>query len=306
MEAFPCLFVLVLRNQVQRLSSYLRRSPEEVDTVHRGETLLQFAIRVQLEECAYVLISAGANIHFRDSSGRNLLWDAGNARLYTIVNALINRGVNLHHRDNIGRQLIHYAIEDRDEELFRIIAEAGGLEHAYFVGGSRGNILHCAVFHDIPNFVKIVLHKKPDLNHSANSFGQIPLHLAKSVLITNLLLDAGADPAAEDAWGVTATTYARRNPHTRYVYDVLCAEHIRREQLYTPFPFQSTPLEPFEREEDFEESWDSKDTWTRYLRWHERLPFPPPLVPTEDHQMLDQWVLTTETPLDEGFQEIDR
>lgn len=145
---------------------------------------------------AQILIRHGADVNatrFESNIERTLLCEAVRKGKEWAVNLLLENGANPQAVDGRGRQALHYAIEDCQESMVKVLLDHGGVKDVT-VGPM---LLHLAVSGGNLTIIEMILKAGVGTNKT-ESWGETPLHylvrlgsthLAK---IVDLLLEFGA------------------------------------------------------------------------------------------------------------------
>jgi len=132
----------------------------------------QFATQEEIKEIVEFFIHEQLDINQIDKDGFTPLMEAIKKQYYDIAIMLINHGADPNiGADNYQKTPLHLAASKNHPELCRLIIEKGG-----------------------------------DVNKKSKR-GRTPLNLTENILVTNYLLDAGADVNATDDKGNTAFHY---------------------------------------------------------------------------------------------------
>lgn len=171
--------------RLQRLlgePTLLRRQNDE------GQTLLHFAAEQAKPSATWMLIRAGANAESPDKAGRRPLFIATVNGRFAVVRFLVQRGARVNQKDNRGRTALHACANwlstsrlDLEPVEARATIADYLLRHGAWVNAS-----------DRDNVTPLMLAAK--LNH---------------ISIAEVLLERGANVAAQDVARRTALTYAR-------------------------------------------------------------------------------------------------
>ena len=173
------------------------KAANEGDTLPGLEKKRQLLIKMLLE--------AGLSPNARNNDGNTPLHLAAQHRAYEVIPLLLAAGADRQAKNEAGmtpvRLLRMYGVRGRDfygAELF--------LNH----GEDADLLLHFLDKDDVPA-VRIMKNRGADVTSvSENSYGRkTPLHLSKSVDMTQLLLESGANVGAKDEWEQTPLFYAR-------------------------------------------------------------------------------------------------
>ena len=152
-----------------------------------------------------MLLEAGLSPNARNKEGNTPLHLAAQHQAYEVIPLLLAAGADRQAKNEAGmapvRLLRMYGVRGRDfygAELF--------LNH----GEDADLLLHFLDKDDVPA-VRIMKNRGADVTSvSENSYGRkTPLHLSKSVDMTQLLLESGANVGAKDEWEQTPLFYAR-------------------------------------------------------------------------------------------------
>ena len=147
-----------------------------------------------------LLLDAGADVNCTDNNGVTpLMVLAENGKSDTALKLIALPETDITIRDNDSRMAVDYATSAGLRELVGALSQAKAHADAY------GNTtLHHACWNEQSEVVKVLLEKDPASVNRLNDDGESPLILAvrrSNLMITELLLSAGASPGCADADG---------------------------------------------------------------------------------------------------------
>lgn len=189
-------------------------SGTDTHAVSVGEALVAATLTQDAAE-ATRLIAAGADVDFKDSSGRPVLVLATRANAVDIAKSLILAGADVNAQDGQQDSAYLYAGAEGLNEILKLT-----LEHGADVASTNrygGTALIPAAEHGYVHTVKILLETDIDVNH-VNNLGWTAL-LEAVILgsggqdhqeVIRLLIEAGADLNLPDAQGVSALEHAQQ------------------------------------------------------------------------------------------------
>lgn len=168
-----------------------------------------------------VLTGAGADPNLRSDEGRTPLHDAVAANSGPdVIVALLEAGADVNARAEAGRTPLHEAAKYAAPDVVAVLLDRGADVNARSEDGATP--LHGAASHG-PSaaVVELLVQAGADLQASGLG-GRTPLHEAAwSSEKYQLLLRLGADPAAPDDDGSTASDYVRGKVPRDWLFPVL-------------------------------------------------------------------------------------
>ena len=171
---------------------------------------LHFAAETGNSEIISLLTAAGADVNCTDRNGVTpLMVMARHGRTDAALKFIRNPDIDITLKDNDNCMAIDYATSSGLRELVKALSQAG--EHTDAYGNTT---LHHACWNDQGEVVKVLLEKVIDCVNKVNDDGETPLILAvkrSNLVITQLLIDAGAEPEHADLNGVMPLHIAAGN-----------------------------------------------------------------------------------------------
>lgn len=168
----------------------------------RDQMPLHFAAETGNSEIITLLTEAGADINCTDTNGVTpLMVMAQRGRTDAALKFIQNPGIDLTLKDNDNHMAIDYATASGLRELVKALSRT---EETH-TDASGNTTLHHACWNEQGEVVKVLLEQDRDSVNKVNDDGETPLLLAvkrSNLVITQLLLDAGADPQCADINGV--------------------------------------------------------------------------------------------------------
>jgi ankyrin repeat protein len=220
---------------------------------HSGDTPLTLAIRLHRMQIIEHLLAIGANMNLETTrfETAEVAAQCGNERIMTM---LIEAGANLHHHSSVfNTNLCHFATENTDAGVMRLLVEAGAPadEPNSFIGppidsaASNKNEQIMSILLAAGCSVqssRCILEATRNSNHKVLAMliaagadisvcdygGFAPIHYAArnpNVAVVRLLLDAGVDVNVLDDYGENAIFKACENPNME-VLDALLAAGV--------------------------------------------------------------------------------
>lgn len=167
----------------------------------RDQMPLHFAAETGSSEIIALLTGAGADVNGTDVNGVTpLMVMAQRGRTDAALKFLQNPDIDITLKDNDNRMAIDYATSSGLRELVKALSQEEPHTDAY------GNTtLHHACWNEQGEVVKVLLEQDKESVNKVNDNGETPLILAvkrSNLVITQLLLDAGADPQRADINGI--------------------------------------------------------------------------------------------------------
>lgn len=167
----------------------------------RDQMPLHFAAETGNSEIIALLTAAGAEVNCTDVNGVTpLMVMAQRGRTDAALKFLQNPDVDTTLKDNDNHMAIDYATASGLRELVKALSK----EEAH-TDASGNTTLHHACWNEQGEVVKVLLEQDKDSVNKVNDDGETPLLLAvrrSNLVITQLLLDAGADAQRADINGV--------------------------------------------------------------------------------------------------------
>ncbi len=115
--------ILALQDEDEEIISYLIEQGVNMDLQDvQGETALTYAIMMENEEIIPSLIAAKANVNIKDVNGETAIFKTYDADTLTM---LINAGATVDTQDNDGWTRLIHAARSGDEDIVKILLEAG-------------------------------------------------------------------------------------------------------------------------------------------------------------------------------------
>lgn len=159
-------------------------------------------------EALALVAGLGADLNqTRRSSGETQLHHCISFSKEDDLQALLAAGADPNIRDHDGQTPLHFAVEHVNTEAITILLDASAKPN---LADHQGNTaLHLAAkapsrFSSRPqDLVSMLLQHNADPN-TLNNDGQSPLFLSGNVVVTRILISAGADPSITDHFGKTA------------------------------------------------------------------------------------------------------
>lgn len=176
----------------------------------RDQMPLHFAAETGNSEIIAMLTEAGADVNCTDTNGVTpLMVMARQGRTDAALKFLRNPDVDITLRDNLNHMAIDYATASGLRELVKALSQSE--EHT---DASGNTTLHHACWNEQGEVVKVLLEQDRENVNKVNDDGETPLILAvkrSNLVITRLLLDAGADAQCADMDGVLPLHIAADN-----------------------------------------------------------------------------------------------
>lgn len=147
------------------------------------------------------------NVHVTDAGGRSLLVIAIENKQQDIVKLLLKYGADPNQATKAGFSPLARAVAVGNPKVIEILTASG----AEFTQPDDHTILHAAIMQDQVQRVKLLLSSGVSLNNQ-DYHGSTPLHVAAwlgSNIILKILLAGGANPKVEDKDGRTPKQVAR-------------------------------------------------------------------------------------------------
>ncbi|CAL1540666.1 unnamed protein product, partial [Lymnaea stagnalis] len=199
----------------------LVQSGAEVNTPSTDATTpLMFAAHVSAA-CVRELISAGADLHARNTRGQVPLFWGVNSGEVDIVQALIKAGANVNAVSTKGHTPLFYSVKNGDDDMNKILIAAGANVNARDLKGKTPLLSAVQNYH--VDCFKTLLLAGADVN-LADQAGRSPLMVAVMRQFTvafNDLLAAGALVNWKDSSGRTALMLAATMCSAAYCKDLL-------------------------------------------------------------------------------------
>lgn len=171
---------------------------------------LHFAAETGNSEIITLLTNAGADINCTDTNGVTpLMVMAQHGKTDAALKFIQNPDIDIKIKDNSNRMAVDYATAFGLRELVKALTQPE--EHTDAHGNTT---LHHACWNEQGEVVKVLLEKDRDSVNKVNDDGETPLILAvrrSNLVITQLLLDAGALPECADLNGVMPLHIAAGN-----------------------------------------------------------------------------------------------
>lgn len=172
---------------------------------------LHFAAETGSPEIIALLTAAGADVNCADSGGSTpLMVMAQHGRTDAALRFIQNPDVDINCKDNDNHMAIDYATSSGLRELVKALSQT---EETH-TDASGNTPLHHACWNEQAEVVKVLLEKDQDSINKVNDEGETPLILAvqqSNLVITQLLLSAGAQPECADLSGVMPLHIAAGN-----------------------------------------------------------------------------------------------
>lgn len=207
--ALTCALLILASCSIQDIDSSSGTEPQSVPV---GQALLTATVSDDAAEITR-LIAEGADVDFKDSSGRPVLVSATRANAIEAAKALIHAGADVNAQDAQQDSAFLYAGAEGFNEILQLT-----LEHDADVTSTNrygGTALIPAAEHGYVQTIKLLLETDIEVNH-VNNLGWTAL-LEAVILgsggtdhqeVVKLLIDAGADVNLPDAQGVSALEHA--------------------------------------------------------------------------------------------------
>ncbi len=171
---------------------------------------LHFAAETGNSEIMALLTEAEADVNCTDNDGVTpLMVMAQHGKTDAALKFLQNPNVDIKIKDHDNRMAIDYATASGLRELVKALSSAE--EHTDAYGNTT---LHHACWNGQGEVVKVLLEKDKESVHKLNDDGETPLMLAvkrSNLVITELLLQAGAKPDCADLNGIMPMHIAAEN-----------------------------------------------------------------------------------------------
>ncbi|KAM7277694.1 hypothetical protein ACFE04_004828 [Oxalis oulophora] len=212
----------IFNNLLEGRESNLGLKQLESDiALHIGKQEAELALRVnssafhgdlhQLKN----LIRAGADPNRIDYDGRTPLHLAACRGYEDIVHFLTKEGVDINAKDNFGNTPLLEAARNGHDRVARLLSGQGAL----LMIDDAGSFLCITVAKGDLDVLRRVLSYGADPN-SKNYDQRTPLHIAAregSILMSKLLIEAGASVLLQDRWGYTPLHEGRRSGNSNLV-----------------------------------------------------------------------------------------
>lgn len=172
---------------------------------------LHFAAETGNSEIITLLTDAGADINCTDMNGVTpLMVMAQRGKTDAALKFMQNPDIDIKMKDNDNHMAIDYATSAGLRELVKALSQTEE-DHTDAEGNTT---LHHACWNEQGEVVKVLLEKDKDSVNKVNDDGETPLILAvrrSNLVITQLLLDAGAKPECADINGIMSLHIAADN-----------------------------------------------------------------------------------------------
>ena len=165
-----------------------------------GNTLLHLAVMGGNMVVTKFLLSRGANVNVKNSSGGETpLGYAVSFGRVEFVKLLLSKGANVNAKNNVGGTILGYAVSSGRVEIAQLLISGGADVNTKNMLG--GTLLHDAATYGKVEVAQILISKGLNVNAKSNS-GKTPLHEAAgnkgNVEIVKLLISKGANVNAKD------------------------------------------------------------------------------------------------------------
>lgn len=203
------------------IAKLLLENGAEVNVFSRKEiTPLQLATANGNKNVIKILIEAGAKIDAQDKAGKTALIHGIDAKNIEAVRYLVELGADITLADRKDKTPFYYANEMGLFQLVDILSHG----ETYYVDELRNTTLHQACENGKTEMVKQILQKKDVYINETNSKHETPLLLAvkkENIVITQLLLEAGANPDICDSQGISPLLAAIGTENVHLVNELL-------------------------------------------------------------------------------------
>lgn len=183
-----------------------------------GDTPLYWAATFDRHDVAELLLARGADVNATDKQGRSALHAAIEADAIATVKVLLAHQADLAARDAAGLTPLHQAVFQCRKSMAEAATGDAGVDSpeaaqasARIAPGDRQQARQKALDRGC-NMVRLLVSKGAQVN-AASDRGVTPLHLAawdEMADVAEILLAAGADPAAKDLHDRTPVEYAKQ------------------------------------------------------------------------------------------------
>lgn len=158
-------------------------------------------------ELALALLENGAPVDHEDRRFQTPLFIAAREDMLEMVQLLLQKGADVHKKDEDQQTPLHVAAEHGCDAVVRVLMDAGASCGVQDFG--RGFPLERAVENGHVDVVRVMMQLGVDVVASVDGF--TPLHFAKTSIMMNVLLGAGADIEARDSNGKTPLNFNMEN-----------------------------------------------------------------------------------------------
>lgn len=191
-----------------------------------GQSVLEDALFDKTTDRLALLLKHGADVDVQDVQGRTVLHVAAERANLPALKLLVAAGADINLRDGLGKTPLLAAVFQNEDnpyldgdivEAVCFLLENGADIHA--VGGMKEGVILCAATFANVRLLKLLLAYGADVNRR-NCHGWTALMTAVSINLNKerreefmrILLEAGADVAAEDDDGKSVKTIMQKSP----------------------------------------------------------------------------------------------
>ncbi len=172
------LHIAARRGEWQIIKYFLEAGKLSVeDEDEFSDTPVFHVVRHDRLDLLCLILHAGLNVGFRNSSNVSLLHVAAESGALRIVKYLLRRNVDVNRRNNEGYTALHNALGQDDTVIIDIFLKHADVDLMVF-DNEGNNYLHHSVRNNCIEAVFALLKSRPDLPSQKNSFGKTPLDMA--------------------------------------------------------------------------------------------------------------------------------
>ncbi len=214
----PALMIAIAMRANRVIELLLERGADVNRASESGETALISCAILNRFLLAQRLVALGADLKAEADGGRCVAGIVAHLGHNDWIEYLLDQGVDVNHQNQVGETMLHRACAARKIETVELLLERGARVNILTNDGrspltesARVGCFECA---------QELIERDANVHNPTNFYLETPLILAtryERVELVKLLLEAGADPTAQDHNGQTALDHAERRGRTDLV-----------------------------------------------------------------------------------------